>query len=296
MKSPLFLTLCATLVVAACSAGGGAIEPQEYSDNGGATARKSSNSQVCISSSSQGSRDSTQDSLSSLLDMVNIEAIKYTLNNTEFSISEFSISQTEITQKLYSQLMGGIAKEDALGDNYPVFNVNWFEAALFCNALSKKAGLDTAYIYTEINSSGKLLDLSINYKSETVRLPTEMEWEIAARAGTKTKYYWDTEVASDYAYYAQSKGPVAVASYTPNAYDLYDMCGNVAEWVNDWYGAYPTTSQKNYTGPAEGTYKGIRGGGWSDKATALASSERNKKDPLYRSQTIGFRIVHSKGF
>ena len=174
--------------------------------------------------------------------------------------------------------------------------MSWYDAARFCNALSKKVGLDTAYVYESINSGGELENLSVNYAVKSVRLPTEMEWEIAARAGTSTTYYWDTDVASKYAYYAQDKGPVAVAGFTPNELDLYDMAGNVAEWVNDWYGAYPTVSQDNYTGPAEGTYKGIRGGGWSDKAPALASAERDKKDPKYHSQTIGFRIVYSKGF
>ena len=83
--------------------------------------------------------------------------------------------------------------------------------------------------------------------------------------------------------------------YIPNDAGLYDMAGNVAEWVNDWYYAYPTVSQENYSGPAEGTYKVVRGGGWSDKAPALASGEREKKDPKHRSQTIGFRIVYSRG-
>jgi formylglycine-generating enzyme required for sulfatase activity len=65
--------------------------------------------------------------------------------------------------------------------------------------------------------------------------------------------------------------------------------------VNDWYYAYPMVSQENYSGPAEGTYKVVRGGGWSDKAPALALGEREKKDPKHRSQTIGFRIVYSRG-
>ena len=66
--------------------------------------------------------------------------------------------------------------------------------------------------------------------------------------------------------------------------------------MNDWFLAYPTLSQVNYTGPEEGTYKVIRGGGWSDKAPALASAERDKKDPKYHSQTVGFRVVYSRGF
>jgi formylglycine-generating enzyme required for sulfatase activity len=259
-----------------------------------------------ISNVSGNSKDSTgtseitgEDSTKSLrdyVDMVDISASLFTRGSMEYKVSAYSISKTEVTQGLYREIMGSIAKEDFLGDDYPVFNVSWYDAVLFCNALSKKAGLDTAYIYEPDAKSEILKNLSVKYDADAVRLPTEMEWEIAARAGTSTTYYWDTDVASKYAYYAQHTGPVAVAGYEPNAGGLYDMAGNVAEWVGDWFGAYPTESRDNYTGPAEGTYKCVRGGGWSYKAPALASSEREKKVPEYRSQTLGFRIVYSVGF
>jgi formylglycine-generating enzyme required for sulfatase activity len=74
------------------------------------------------------------------------------------------------------------------------------------------------------------------------------------------------------------------------------MSGNVEEWLNDWYAAYPTTAQENYTGANSGDYKVVRGGGWPDKAPALASAERDKEDPKYRSQKVGFRVVYSEGF
>ena len=195
---------------------------------------------------------------------------------------------------LYREVMGEI--EEWLGENHPVFDVSWYDAALFCNALSKLAGLDTAYVYESVDAKGILTNLSVNYAAKAVRLPTEMEWEVAARAGTTTTYYWGTETASKYAYYAQSKGPVEVAGYLPNAYGLYDMGGNVAEWTNDWYAAYPTTAQENYTGAKSGDYKVVRGGGWPDKAPALASAERDKESPKYRSQKVGFRVVYSEGF
>ena len=201
-----------------------------------------------------------------------------------------------MTQELYSVVMGSVAEEDYLDGDYPVFNVSWYDAVLFCNAFSKLVGLDTAYIYEPGSNGSALKNLSVNYGADAVRLPTEMEWEVAARAGTSTMYYWDTDVASKYAYYGQTKGPTTVASLLPNDAGLYDMAGNVAEWVNDWFATYPTASQTNYTGPAEGAYKCIRGGGWSDKASALASAERAKKAPEYRSQMVGFRIVYSAGF
>ena len=292
----LLLAGMAVFALVACTANGDPVEssPTYHRDEPSNTG-KDPDSKTPSSSSTEPS-DSIEYSLDDFVEMSNVPAITFSRGTVDYKVSAFSIGKTEVTQGLYREIVGSISKDDALGDDYPVFNVSWYDAARFCNALSKKVGLDTAYVYESINSGGELENLSVNYAVKSVRLPTEMEWEIAARAGTSTTYYWDTDVASKYAYYAQDKGPVAVAGFTPNELDLYDMAGNVAEWVNDWYGAYPTVSQDNYTGPAEGTYKGIRGGGWSDKAPALASAERDKKDPKYHSQTIGFRIVYSKGF
>ena len=286
--------LMAMFTFVACAADGESTElaPVYHGDSDSGNG-KSSGGKVGSSSSAESSE---WVDLSDFVEMVKVPAVSFTRGTVDYKVSGFSVSTTEVTQGLYSEIMGAISEDDALGDNYPVFNVSWYDAARFCNALAKRVGFDTAYVYKSVNSGGELEDLSVNYAVETVRLPTEMEWEIAARAGTLTTYYWDTDVASNYAYYAQNKGPVAVAGYTPNALGLYDVAGNVAEWVNDWYGSYPTVSQTNYTGPDEGTYKGIRGGGWSDKAPALASAEREKKNPKYQSQTVGFRIVYSTGF
>ena len=292
MKSINWLLLCglSVLTLAACTATGSSEEFEvDEAIISGWKANHKDKGEV-RSSSSEGETDSLPD-LSDYLKMVEIPAMTYVRGNIQFSLDEYSMSETEVTQELYSEVMQGTAK----GGKYPVYDVNWYEAALFCNAISKLVGLDTAYVYKSINADGVLVNLSVNYAVKTVRLPTEMEWEVAARAGSQSTYYWGTAEASKYAYYAQSKGPVEVASYIPNAYGLYDMGGNVAEWVGDWYASLPTTSQVNYTGASSGTLKGIRGGGWSDKVTALASAERNKKDPMYRGQTVGFRVVYSKG-
>lgn len=232
--------------------------------------------------------------LDSLIDLVVIPRTTLKRGSVVFSVDSFAISKFEVTQGLYKKVMGYLPDMDQQGSDFPVANVNWYEAVLFCNALSLAAGLDTAYSYDEIGDSHYLKNVVIDYGAHAVRLPTETEWEIAYRAGTTTTYYWDTDVASKYAYYAQTKGPVKVAQYKPNAYGLFDMGGNVAEWLNDWYGAYPTKSSLNYTGVIDGSYRVIRGGGWSDKAPALAAAERNKKDPLYQSQMVGLRVLISR--
>ena len=308
MKCRAFCLLWASLIgfsLEACTADGSTVESEPVfpENNDGKHSDKSSDSRDGESSSSGVLPDSTQDStktplqrLSEFIEMVEIPAMELSKGSASYKVSAFSIGKSEVLQGLYMEIIGDIAKEDVKGFLYPVFNVSWYDAVLFCNALSKRVELDTAYVYESADANGVLKNLSVNYEVASVRLPTEMEWEIAARGGTTTTYYWGTDVASKYAYYAQSNGPKPADNFLPNAYGLYDMSGNVAEWVNDWYAAYPTTSQENYTGAKSGDYKVVRGGGWADKAPALASAERDKEDPKSRSQKVGFRVVLSEGF
>lgn len=273
--------------------GGTALRPQgsnETSDN-------SSSSNVAINSSSSYEQvDSIATLIEKYIKMVNINDSILKRSTVTYKVNDFFISATEITENLYSTIMKHLPEQDTLGDNYPVTFVNWYEAALFCNELSKIIGLDTAYVYKSIAGKNLLKDLSINYKVASIRLPTEIEWEIAARAGSYTTYYWGTAEASKYAYYGQSKGPTKVASFLPNANGIFDLGGNVAEWTNDWYDAFPTTSKENYTGALEGNRKVVRGGGWNDTVKAMALDARDKKDPLFSSQAVGFRVVYSAGF
>lgn len=227
---------------------------------------------------------------------VSVGAGEMVWGSITFKVNDFSISKTEVTQTVYKAVMGDIPQQSNSGEDYPVENVSWYDAVLFCNAASKLLNLDTAYVYASVGAENYLKDLTIDYSAKSIRLPTEIEWEIAARAGTSTTYYWDTDEAKKYAYYAQSKGPVKVAQYIPNALGLFDVAGNVAEWVNDWYGAYPTKSVENYTGVESGNLRVVRGGGWSDKAPALSTGERDKKDPLTKTHMLGFRVVLSEGF
>ncbi|SIO40623.1 formylglycine-generating enzyme family protein [Fibrobacter sp. UWB11] len=284
------LSLGMCFALGACTASGESVEGEAIipSDNG-------RSSPVNQSSSSKGSPqvDST---VFTMFEWSTIPKATITRGVNSFGVNSFAIATTEVTQKTYEFVMNSLPKQLKSGENRAVSDVDWFRAALFCNAFSKLVGLDTAYVYKSIAGDSSLVDLTINYSVASIRLPTENEWEVAARGGTSTTYYWDTDVATKYAYYGQTTGPDEVAQKLPNAFGLYDMAGNVAEWVNDWYDTYPKNGSNNYAGPKTGDFRVIRGGGWSDKVTALAPKEREKLNPAQSKVTIGFRLVYSTGF
>ena len=288
-----FAFLTATIFVA-CSASGGeqTFEPQ-FPDEDTDTVKSSDSKGSSGSATPESSGGTVEDSAwASLVEWVVVPAASVTRGTATYSISSFEITTTEVTRDVYTKVMGDAPQQANEGADFPIENVNWYQAVLFCNAYSKLLGRDTAYVYTSVGDESYLKDLVIDYSVKgAIRLPTENEWEIAARGGTTTKYYWGSEEAKNYAYYAQNKGPVAVGQYLPNEYGLYDMGGNVAEWVNDWYGSYENKDLEDPTGAETGTNRVVRGGGWSDKASALASNERGKKAPLYKGHTLGFRIA-----
>jgi formylglycine-generating enzyme required for sulfatase activity len=289
------------LALSACTASG---EPEEIaptapkSDSGTASSSSGAESSSSPESSSDESgsdvnRDST---VYSMFEWLEFGPGTAKLNSVEFTFDKYAVASTEVTQEAFVAAMGRMPEQPRTGDDYPVVNVSWFDAVLFCNELSKSMGLDTAYVYSSVGDKNYLQDLEINYGVESFRLATEIEWEIAGHGGSSSTYYWGTEKASEYVYYGQTSGPTRVGSYPPNPYGLYDMAGNVAEWVNDWYGAFPTKAMDNYTGATSGTARVVRGGGWSDPIKDCAPDVREKKDPLYTAPTLGFRVVYSKGF
>ena len=160
----------------------------------------------------------------------------------------------------------------------PVINVNWIDANAYCNWLSQKTG-------------------------KTYRLPTEAEWEYACRAGTTTPFNTGNNLTTaqanydgNYPYNNNSKGiyrakTLAVGSFAPNAWGLYDMHGNVWEWCNDWYGTYSSGSQTNPQGPNSGSDRVLRGGSWGGDAGGCRSANRNGRNPDYRYGNYSFRVV-----
>lgn len=247
-----------------------------------------SSSSVKVSSSSF-----TKDTLG--FSWVEIPKMNFIRGVSDISVSAFEILETEVTQKLYAQYLE-LPNQKKEGDSLPVTKVSWYDAVRFCNAVAKAYSLDTSYVYSSVGTGGVLLDFEIREVDSTVRLPTETEWELAIRAGTSTKYYWDgSDQAHLYANYYSESGVLPVASFKPNGYGLYDMAGNVSEWVEDWYSAYSNEANlEDPRGPSKGSQRVFRGGSWSSSLTELASDNREKALPDESLYNRGFRIVRKK--
>ncbi len=219
----------------------------------------------------------------------------------EVTVSDFYIARTELTQEEYQAVMGNNPSENQ-GGNLPVENITWYDAIEYCNALSEAEGLTPCYTVTD---STVVWDRS----ADGYRLPTEAEWEYAARANTETPFHFGDYVYDEnancynaYGYNNNASGSwvngyishtVDVTDYEPNAYGLYNIHGNAAEWVWDWYGAYNIQETEDPTGPEPGNYKIARGGGWNDFPKHIRSAYRSAYPadaPLY---SIGMRLVRN---
>jgi formylglycine-generating enzyme len=222
------------------------------------------------------------------------------------TVSDFYMSVYEVTQKEYQEMMGTNPSTFS-GEDLPVENVTWFDAIAYCNARSQAEGLTPAYTIDGQH-------VSWNRGANGYRLPTEAEWEYACRAGTSTPFNTQTSISAEEAkyygrypyeieenYFSQSnletkpgryrETTIAVGSFSPNEWGLYDMHGNMREWCWDYYGPYPAEAQTDPTGPASGTLRVNRGGGWNDFAKHVRSAYRSSTPAKNSSYNLGLRLV-----
>ncbi|KAB2908965.1 MAG: formylglycine-generating enzyme family protein [Ignavibacteriales bacterium] len=175
--------------------------------------------------------------------------------------------------------------------NHPVIYVSWADAVAYCNWLSDKEGLERAY-------SGAGNSVSCDFNANGYRLPTEAEWEYAARGGRKSKSYkyCGSNILGEVAWYdGNSWGRThEVGKKLPNELGLFDMSGNVWDWCWDWKGDYSAVSQVNPTGPQWGQYRTLRGGSWSENPSYGRVGARGIISGNYGYNNTGFRVARSR--
>jgi formylglycine-generating enzyme required for sulfatase activity len=191
----------------------------------------------------------------------------------EVEISSFKMSAFEVTQGQWTAVMGeNPSNFDSCGERCPVEYVSWNDIQDFIEELNRQTG-------------------------KQYRLPTEAEWEYAARAGTKTKYYCGDDVSclDGIAWYVDNSGSTThpVGLKKRNDFRLYDMTGNVFEWVQDWLDKdyYNKSPVKDPQGPESGSTRVLRGGSWSDSHVRCRSSDRPYGHPDARQDNFGFRLA-----
>ncbi|MBN2722939.1 MAG: SUMF1/EgtB/PvdO family nonheme iron enzyme [Deltaproteobacteria bacterium] len=244
-----------------------------------------------------------------------------TITSNISTVSSFRISQTEITRSMYYTVWNTDPSDtiNSIGTTDPVQSVNWYQAISFCNKLSLLEGLTPVYNIEGVDFSNLTHDqipstdndtwnnVSVNWTADGYRLPTEMEWMWAAMDANisnpvetnttgYTKYFSGsngTNIINDYAWFSSNSNNTThpSGSKTMNELGIYDMSGNVWEWIWDYFAMFPAGEIADYKGPSTGDFRILRGGSWATDQTYCTISKRSYDYADFSSTDIGLRVV-----